>query len=300
MRLLLTGSSGFLSGYIIREFANEDLYTLSRKNNINHKNHIKVDLSTGSFSLPVFDVVIHAAGKAHVVPVSQEEAQDFFKVNVSGTRNLLLSLEKNTILPHTFIFISSVAVYGLYEGIDISEDAPLLATDPYGSSKIEAENIIIDWCRKNKVRPVILRLPLLVGSNPPGNLGAMMNGIRKGFYFGIKDNKARKSIVLAKDVASIIRKTIEVGGIFNLTDRVNITFPELELLIAKQLNKKAPLQIPLSIATLFANVGNILGSSAPINTNRLRKITSTLTFDSGKAHQELSWNPAPVNKNFIL
>ena len=29
----------------------------------------------------------------------------------------------------------------------------------------------------------ILRLPLIVGSNPPGNLGKMINGIKNGFYF---------------------------------------------------------------------------------------------------------------------
>ena len=66
-----------------------------------------------------------------------------------------------------------------------SENSDLLAKDPYGRSKIEAEAMIIEWAQKHAVKFLILRLPLIAGINPPGNLGSMINGIKKGFYFNI-------------------------------------------------------------------------------------------------------------------
>lgn len=64
---------------------------------------------------------------------------------------MLQGLEGSQTSPKAFIFISSVAVYGRENGINISEDAPLLAKDPYGLSKIQAEKLVLDWCVRNNV-----------------------------------------------------------------------------------------------------------------------------------------------------
>src|SRR6478672_2254906 len=111
--ILLTGSSGFLGKTILAELQNQrlDVLTLGRSD----ENTIKCDLSSKVPVIPFVDQVIHVAGKAHVVPSSSGESKDFFDVNVQGTKNLLQSLENNRTLKQ-FIFISSVAVYGLNEG----------------------------------------------------------------------------------------------------------------------------------------------------------------------------------------
>ena len=130
-----------------------------------------------------FEIIIHCAGKAHLLPKTNQEIASFYSVNVLGTKNLLKGLTSK--LPKRFVFISSVSVYGLTQGENIPETHPLLAEDPYGKSKIEAEKIVENWCKENNVICTILRLPLLVGLNPPGNLGAMIRGIKKGYYFAI-------------------------------------------------------------------------------------------------------------------
>ena len=56
-----------------------------------------------------YDVVFHAAGKAHSIPKTEAEKQAFFDVNLQGTKNLYAALEKAGI-PTAFIFVSSVAV----------------------------------------------------------------------------------------------------------------------------------------------------------------------------------------------
>ena len=180
----------------------------------------------------------------------------------------------------------------------IDEDAALNARDPYGLSKIEAEKIIINWCERNNVLCTILRLPLLVGENPPGNLGAMIKGIKKGYYMNIAGGLAKKSMVMADDVANAIIKASLVGGIYNLTDGYHPSFKELSNHIAQQLNKKAPFNIPNWTAKLLANVGDVLGNKAPFNSYKLSKIKADLTFDDSKARNAFGWNPQPVLQSF--
>ena len=295
-QVLLTGANGFLGNYINKFTSNFiNVFTLGRLNCF-----INCDLSNSIPLLPEVNIVIHAAGKAHSVPKTSLEKQLFFEVNFNGTQNLLKGLELCKSLPKAFIFISSVAVYGRENGLNISEDAPLLAKDPYGLSKIQAENLIKEWCKKNNVICTILRLPLLVGANPPGNLGVMIRGIQKGYYFNIAGGNAKKSMVLASDIAKFILKAAEFGGTYNLTDGIHPTFNELSKNLSHQFGRSFVPNMPLFVANLLAKLGDLLGNSFPINSNKLSKITSTLTFDDSKARNAFGWKPTPVLEGFKI
>lgn len=293
MNILLTGANGFLGKYILNSIKNNSNYkTLGRTNS-----DYLIDISK---SVPKFkdhfDLIIHNAGKAHFIPKSEFEEKIFFNINVQGTLNLLEGLT-NSYIPKYFIFISSVSVYGITNGHLIDETTPLLATDSYGLSKIQAEIIISDWCKKHNVICTILRLPLVVGSNPPGNLGSMIRGIQKGFYFNVAGGKAKKSMVLADDVSKIVLEVAEKGGTYNLTDGNNPTFFELSNIIASRFMKKKVLNLPLILAKLLALIGDVVGNKFPINSIKLTKIISTLTFDDSKARASFGWNPSKVLDN---
>lgn len=282
--ILVTGASGFLGKIICEEFKS-NIKKLGRLDS----NDICCDLSKEIPVLGNYKLVIHSAGKAHSIPKSEGESNQFYEVNVEGTLNLLRGLEKE-ILPREFVFISSVAVYGQETGNDISENHQLLAKDPYGLSKIKAEEIIIDWCKLNNVICTILRLPLLVGKNPPGNLGAMIKAISKGYYFNIAEGKAKKSMILAKDVALFISLASSTGGIYNLTDGYDPSFSELSQMISK----KKSFSMPFWLAVLIGKIGNLIGNKAPLTSLKVKKITSDLTFDDSKARQLFNWKPEPV------
>ncbi|MEJ7820909.1 MAG: NAD-dependent epimerase/dehydratase family protein [Chitinophagaceae bacterium] len=294
MKILLTGATGFLGTIIKDVLDGNEIITLSRS-----QSQINVDLSKEIPVLPNVKMVIHCAGKAHSVPKTQEEKEEFLKVNINGLNNLLTGLQ-NTHHPESFVYISSIAVYGRETGILINEDEPLLAEDPYGKSKIEAEQLITTWCKKNNIVCTILRLPLIAGTNPPGNLKAMISGIKNGYYFNIDGGKAKKSMVLAEDVAAIIPKVATIGGTYNLTDRYHPSFCELSKMIAQQTHQKNIRNLPLPIAKLIAQVGNLLGSRLPINSRKLKKIIFPLTFDDTKAQKALDWNPTPVLEGFKI
>jgi nucleoside-diphosphate-sugar epimerase len=295
---LLSGNSGFLGKEIFETLSNKfEIKTIGKNNCDFILNFLK--------SKPInfhetFDLIIHCAGKAHSIPKSESEKDEFFQINANGTKLLLQSLETCPNLPKSFVFISTVAVYGINLGIKINENTPLSSSEPYGKSKIFAEKLVLEWCEANKVICTILRLPLLIGQNPKGNLKSLIDGIRKGFYVNIDGGKARKSMVLASDVAEFIPNVANIGGIYNLTDGYHPSFYEISNLIASQLGKSAPINLPKFLVIILAKIGDFFGKYAPINFDKFTKITSDLTFDDSKARKFANWNPKSVLENFKI
>lgn len=302
-RCLLTGGTGFLGSMIYDALAGQDWEVVRMGRS--ESNEIKHDITTGVAELGrKFDLVVHAAGKAHSIPRSAREIREFFNVNVKGTSFLLQGLQKAGLLPDAIVFISSVSVYGLTRGKNITEDHPLSSRDPYGISKVKAENILLSWCEKNKVSLTILRLPLIAGSDPPGNLGAMVRGIKKGYYVNIGGGTARKSMVMASDVADIIPTAADRPGIYHLTDGHHPSLKELGDCIAGQLGVRPPRNISLPVARALGRAGDAINvlfpGKAPISSKTIAKLTASLTFDDTMARNALGWNPHRVIDAFTL
>lgn len=297
MKLLFTGASGFLGSNLRLKFNHDfEVKTLGLTNT----DEYNVNIATSIPSLDnSFDVVLHAAGKAHMVPKTESEKNAFFDVNFQGTVNLCKALEISGV-PKAFIFISTVAVYGLEFGENITEKHPLNGDTPYALSKIQAEEYLTDWCARNNVTLGIIRPSLIAGPNPPGNLGDMIRGIKTGKYLSIAGGKARKSVLMVEDIDRLILPLMEKGGVYNVCDDSQPTFRDLEILISKQLGLKTPISIPFWLAKSMALVGDLLGKKAPINSLKLKKITESLTFSNEKAKRELNWQPLDVLENFRI
>lgn len=291
MKILLTGASGFL-GKILKEELTpfHEIITLGRK----PENDISNDLRKEIPEVPEVDMIIHAAGKAHVIPKTEQEKKEFFKVNEKGTENLLKSIEK--INPKIFILISTVAVYGKEKGENIDEEEPLFGDTPYALSKIKAEKLVMEYGERNSIKTLILRLPLIIGPNAPGNLGAISKAIQKGYYFRLGKGEARKSMVLASDIGQLINRWNGEDGVFNLTDGFHPSLSELDTYMAKKSNKKVRSVSP-EFLTIISKVGDFI-PGFPLNSYRLRKLSDSLTFSDSKARQELNWKPKSVIGNF--
>lgn len=295
--LLFTGGTGFL-GKNVMPLLKEKFEVVTC--GITSDDMIKANLAKEVPMLDhYYDIVLHACGKAHVIPQTEEEKQAFFDVNYQGTVNLCSALEKVGV-PKALVFISTVAVYGCEFGELITEEHSLNGDTPYAKSKIMAEVFLAEWCRKHNVVLGILRPSLLAGKNAPGNLGAMVSGVRKGFYMNIAGGKVIKSILMAEDIARIMPALIEKGGIYNVCDTRQPSFGELSVSVAKQLGKRKPISIPYWVAWCLAKVGDLLGSKAPINSYKLEKMTKSLTFSNDKARRELGWEPQDVLTNYKI
>lgn len=297
-KLLFTGASGFLGNNIkpllFKKY--ENVHTLG----LTDEDDIKVNLAKEIPTIDkYYDVVLHACGKAHSVPRTEMEKQVFYDVNYQGTVNLCKALEKIG-TPKALVFISTVAVYGCeYEDL-ITEEHPLNGDTPYAKSKIMAEEFLQDWCSKHGVVLSILRPSLIAGMNAPGNLGAMVKGIQTGRYLSIAGGKAKKSVLMAQDIARLLPLLVERGGIYNVCDSHHPSFGELEKVIASQLGKRKPMNVPYWFAKGLAICGDMLGNKAPINSLKLKKITESLTFSNEKAKRELGWEPLNVLDNYQI
>ena len=291
-KLLFTGGTGFL-GKNIRPILDK-MYEVTTCG-ITSEDMVKTNLAKEVPRLEQhYDVVLHACGKAHVVPKTEAEKQAFFDVNYTGTVHLCDALEKVG-PPKALVFISTVAVYGCE-----SEEHPLEGETPYAKSKILAEEYLTKWCGMHNVVLGILRPSLLAGKDAPGNLGTMVNGVKKGFYMNIAGGKVVKSILMAEDIARIMPALVEKGGVYNVCDTFQPTFGQISKSIAEQLGKSRPICIPMWMAKCMALAGDLLGTRAPINSYKLEKMTRSLTFSNEKARKELGWEPLDVLTNYKI
>lgn len=296
-KLLFTGGTGFL-GKNTKPILNTKYEVTTC--GITPEDKIKVDLAKEVPALNMrYDIVLHACGKAHSIPKTEMEKQAFFDVNYQGTVNLCTALERAGV-PKSLVFISTVAVYGCEFGDLITEEHPREGNTPYAKSKIMAEDYLIDWCKKHGVTSGILRPSLLAGKDAPGNLGAMVDAVRKGFYMNIAGGRVVKSILMAEDIANILPLIAEKGGVYNVCDSYQPSFGQISESVAQQLGKRKPISIPYWMAWCMAKVGDLFGSKAPINSYKLEKMTKSLTFSNEKACKELGWEPLDVLKNYKI
>ena len=296
-KLLYTGGTGFL-GANTKPLLDK-LYEVTTVG-ITDRDEIKANFAKEVPVLPCrYDIVLHAAGKAHVNPKTPEEIQSFYDINYQGTVNLCEALEKVG-APKSFIFISTCGVYGIDNGNYVTEDYPLAGEEPYQKSKIMAEQFLTGWCEKHEVTLGILRPSLMAGKNAPGNLGAMVNGIKTGKYLSINHGKARKSLLMAEDIAHLVPLVAEKGGVYNVCDDDHPSFGQLEELIANQLGKRNPISIPYWFAKCIALFGDVVGNGFPLNSKRLEKIVQSDTISNEKAKRVLGWKPMSVLDNFKI
>ncbi len=296
-RLLFTGGTGFL-GKNVKPLLDQKYEVTTC--GITPDDMLKSNLATEIPDLPNhYDVVLHACGKAHMLPKTEAEMKAFYDVNYQGTVNLCAALEKVGV-PKSLVFISTVAVYGCDTGNLIAEDHPRDGTSPYAKSKIMAEDYLTKWCEEHGVILGILRPSLLAGPGAPGNLGAMVNGIKKGFYVNLAGGKVKKSIMMVQDIAYLVELIEEKGGVYNVCDDCHPTFGEISVSIAMQLGAHMPLNMPYWMAWCIAKVGDLMGHKAPFNSYRLMKMTESLTFSNEKAKRVLGWQPLDVLSNYKI
>lgn len=295
-KLLFTGGTGFLGNNIMPILSKDyEVTTIG----ITPKDMLQSNLAKEVPSLPEhYDVVLHACGKAHSVPKTEAEKQVFFDVNYQGTVNLCTALEKVG-TPKSFVFISTLSVYGTSAGEGIDETHPLNGTSPYAKSKIMAEEYLQEWAKKHDVVLSILRPSLMIGPNAPGNLGVMVDGIKKGRYLNINHGKARKSLLMAYDIANVLPKLVSVGGVYNICDDTHPSYGELSKLMCEQLGKRAPMSIPMWVAKPLAWIGDFI-PKFPFNTYRLKKLTGTCTYSNEKIKRALDWKPLNVLENYKI
>jgi len=118
---------------------------------------------------PKVDKVIHFAAVAYVGE-SMADPNKYYKNVTSNTATLLQAMDRFKV--NELIYSSTCATYGNPDVLPITEKTPTLPINPYGKSKLYAEEAIRDYAFANpEFRAVILRYFNVFGSDPKGRLG---------------------------------------------------------------------------------------------------------------------------------
>ena len=119
--------------------------------------------------------VIHFAG-LKAVGESVSVPLKYYHNNITGTLNLLDVMQNHGV--KNIVFSSSATVYGIPKTVPMQEDAPLSATNPYGSTKLFIEQIIRDqYIADSSFNAAILRYFNPIGAHESGLIGEDPNGI---------------------------------------------------------------------------------------------------------------------------
>jgi len=137
MKILVTGSQGFIGKYLINKLKEKGFSIFE----FNIKLDNRMDIMNRDFLLKYFsavkpNIVIHLAANANTARAYKDPYFDF-KINVLGTINVLKHVKRNPSIQ--LIFTSSAYVYGELSFVPITESHPTNPSHPYGLSKLTAE-----------------------------------------------------------------------------------------------------------------------------------------------------------------
>jgi nucleoside-diphosphate-sugar epimerase len=153
--ILVTGASGFVGRSLVR--------ALKEMSHDVHEYSIEQgDVAHGRLPEVRTDQVFHLAARSFV-PDSWKEPQAFYDVNVLGTVNVLEYCRKH----EASLTLISSYVYGRPDSLPISEDHPLRAQNPYGQTKVLAEELCRFYELSFQVPVTIIRPFNLYGPGQP-------------------------------------------------------------------------------------------------------------------------------------
>lgn len=206
--ILVTGASGFLGREIVRQFdeAGIPVRALVRQQPPSISRASTVEYCQGDITDPLslrpaldgMTTIIHSAGLAHQFGKKSRDSQAFQRVNVQGTENVLRAAVAEQI--EHVVLVSSVSVYGGgSKPTDESRDCR--PTDPYGASKLKAEEVARSIADAVGMKLSILRMATIFGEEDPGNIARLIQSISRGRFVWLGTGSNRKSLIYRSDAA---------------------------------------------------------------------------------------------------
>ena len=296
-KLLVTGANGFV-GRALCNAAQQEGYLVKAVSRRPHAfaegvvNVVIPDYNQEADWVEVFknvDVVVHLAARVHEMRESlNDDLSAYRSVNVDGTLRMAQYAASAGV--HRFIFLSSIKVNG--ESTEDSrpfafDDAPA-PEDPYGVSKLEAEQALQALSQKTGMEVTIIRPPLVYGPGVGANFAAMMRWLSYRLPLPLGAIPNLRSMVALENLLDLIlvcaNHPAAKGQVFLVSDGQDISVTNLLQKIAAIMGNSCVL-IPVP-PPLLRWVATIMGRK-----NVAKRLCDSLQVDIGKTCKTLDWSP---------
>lgn len=305
--VLVTGAGGFVGQAVCAELPSRGYRVLAAVRKIQGPpgasggEFVAVGNLDGSTvwaaTLQGVDSVVHLAARVHLMQdTAGDPLAEFRRVNVDLTANLARQAAFAGV--RRFVFVSSIKVNGESTPVGqpfTADDLPC-PLDPYGVSKLEAEQALMAIAADTGMEVVIIRPVLVYGPGVKANFQAMMRWVLRGIPlpFGALTN--RRSLVALDNLVDLIATCLAhpaaANQIFLVSDGEDLSVTGLLQRTAAASGRSARL---LPVPMFFLRLtGHVFGKEAVV-----RRLCDTLQVDISKTRQLLGWHP-PVSVDEAL
>lgn len=299
MNIVVTGATGFVGSGLLDTLASSgrhDVAAMSRSANQNLPSNLRqmpiVDIAAQSDlveKLQDVDVVIHTAARAHIMKdQAADPLAEFRHVNVAGTLNLARQAAEAGV--RRFVFISSIKVNGeqTAPGRPFTADDIPTPEDPYGVSKWEAEQGLLQISRETGMEIVIIRPPLVYGPGVKGNFASMIKLVAKALPLPLGAIHNKRSLVALDNLVDLIITCTEhpaaANQVFLAGDGEDLSTADLLRRVAAAMDRPARL-VPLPAGVL--QFGAMLFGKRAV----AKRLLGSLQVDISRARELLGWTP---------
>ena len=309
--MLVTGATGLVGSHVVERALREGWRVravVRSPQSAQWLSDLGVELVRGDLSDPAslaptvagMQVIVHCAAKVG----DWGPVEEYRKINVEGLEALLTAAVNSPDL-RRMIHISSLGVYSAHDHHGTDETTPpnRLGIDGYTLTKVESEDLVLEYVRSKKLPAVVLRPGFIYGPRDRTILPKLLERLRSGqfAYLGSPQNVMNNTYVgnLVEAIFLAIENESITGEVFNITDGRLVTKAEFIETIARAAQCPVPTKVvPIGIAKGLARVlemtYKLLGKrEAPLlSSARIKFLGLNLDYCIDKARQQLGYNPS--------
>lgn len=304
MRVFVTGASGFVGRAIVHRLGRDghDLTALLLPEEAvpewSGVRCVRGDITrpeTLVNAMDGMDAAIHLAG-AVGYGVTWAQCR---RLNVDGTINVVRAAVASGV--RRFLHMSSVSVYGRVSGKRLDEEAPTKKiNDPYGDTKIEAEEAIRACEEKGELDATVIRPTMIYGPGDPLFLPKLIENIATGRARIIGRGDHAVDAIHVKDAADFISLVLNrrdaIGRTYNLNHPNNPDWKQFIGATAAALSMPAPdRHIPyrqaMVLAALIELASWFTGKPPLFNRYGVRNVGRPYDYSTRRMTREMGFEP---------
>jgi GlcNAc-P-P-Und epimerase len=290
--IAVSGANGFVGSHVLRALSAAGLEAVGMVRHGGAENGMRVvaDWSEAGLRAALAGVtsVVHAASVVHRPGTDPAEYERF---NRDGTRALIAAARGAEV--RQVILLSTIKVYG-EERLDCADEGtPPAPQDPYSTTKLAAEEIVLGAAAEGGPVATVLRLAPVYGRGDKGNVRRVISAIASRRFALPGSGSTRKSLVHVSTVAEVIRAALSQrrGGLFVVADREAPSMRELADAASAALGLRRATALPAwlleAIALPIESACALIGREPPVSRALLRKSMIPTVCSPGKVEREL-------------